>query len=113
MIINCVAASFLAIWYVAVATRYRLAFGTVLVGVFVNAIVAAAASLLLTGKQKKCNLYTVKGQQAEYARLNKPIKEDGWYVVPGKHRCTCWGLLVMFVFHSFYFWELNCSLRTH
>ncbi|MCW1890641.1 hypothetical protein OK016_21300 [Vibrio chagasii] len=39
---------------------------------------------MLTGKQKEMHLYTVKGQQAEYARLNKPIKEDGWYVVPGK-----------------------------
>ncbi|MGI9877921.1 sodium:solute symporter family transporter [Vibrio chagasii] len=101
-----VAASFLAIWYVAVATDIAWPWYCV-IGVFVNAIIAYAASLLLTGKQKEMHLYTVKGQQAEYARLNKPIKEDGWYVVPGKIDAPCWGLLVMFVFSLALLWGIN------
>lgn len=101
-----VAASFLAIWYVAVATDIAWPWYCV-IGVFVNAIVAYTASLLLTGKQKEMHLYTVKGQQAEYARLNKPIKEDGWYVVPGKIDAPCWGLLVMFVFSLALLWGIN------
>ncbi len=53
------------------------------------------------------HLYTVKGQQAEYARLNKPIKQDGWYVVPGKIDAPCYGLLVMFVFSLVMLWGIN------
>ncbi|GAJ71470.1 LOW QUALITY PROTEIN: sodium-solute symporter [Vibrio sp. JCM 18904] len=98
-----VAASFLVIWYVAVATDIAWPWYCV-IGVLVNAVVAYIASLLLTGKQDEMHLYTVKGQQAEYARLNKPIKEDGWYVVPGKIDAPCYGLLVMFVFSLVMLW---------
>ncbi|EPO0010947.1 sodium:solute symporter family transporter [Vibrio alginolyticus] len=101
-----VAASFLVIWYVAVATDIAWPWYCV-IGVLVNAVVAYAASLLLTGKQEEMHLYTVKGQQAEYARLNKPIKEDGWYVVPGKIDAPCYGLLVMFVFSIVMLWGIN------
>ncbi|MDW1924132.1 sodium/solute symporter [Vibrio sp. 947] len=101
-----VAASFLVIWYVAVATDIAWPWYCV-IGVLVNAVVAYIASLLLTGKQDEMHLYTVKGQQAEYARLNKPIKEDGWYVVPGKIDAPCYGLLVMFVFSIVMLWEIN------
>lgn len=101
-----VAASFLVIWYVAVATDIAWPWYCV-IGVIVNAVVAYAASLLLTGKQDEMHLYTVKGQQAEYARLNKPIKQDGWYVVPGKIDAPCYGLLVMFVFSLVMLWGIN------
>ena len=101
-----VAASFLVIWYVAVATDIAWPWYCV-IGVLVNAVVAYIASLLLTGKQDEMHLYTVKGQQAEYARLNKPIKEDGWYVVPGKIDAPCYGLLVMFVFSLVMLWGIN------
>ncbi|MDW1462229.1 sodium/solute symporter [Vibrio sp. YT-16] len=101
-----VAASFLVIWYVAVATDIAWPWYCV-IGVLVNAVVAYIASLLLTGKQDEMHLYTVKGQQAEYARLNKPIKEDGWYVVPGKIDAPCYGLLVMFVFSIVMLWGIN------
>ncbi|MBS9926653.1 sodium/solute symporter [Vibrio alginolyticus] len=101
-----VAASFLVIWYVAIATDIAWPWYCV-IGVLVNAVVAYIASLLLTGKQDEMHLYTVKGQQAEYARLNKPIKEDGWYVVPGKIDAPCYGLLVMFVFSLVMLWGIN------
>ncbi|MET2849037.1 sodium/solute symporter [Vibrio owensii] len=101
-----VAASFLVIWYVAVATDIAWPWYCV-IGVIVNAVVAYVASLLLTGKQDEMHLYTVKGQQAEYARLNKPIKQDGWYVVPGKIDAPCYGLLVMFVFSLIMLWGIN------
>lgn len=101
-----VAASFLAIWYVAVATNVSWPWYCV-IGVIVNAAVAYVASLVLTGKQYEMHLYTIKGQQAEYARLNKPIKEDGWYVVPGKIDAPCYGLLVMFVFSLVLLWGIN------
>ncbi|WP_061008479.1 sodium/solute symporter [Vibrio sp. CUB2] len=101
-----VAASFLVIWYVAVATDIAWPWYCV-IGVIVNAVVAYVASLLLTGKQDEMHLYTVKGQQAEYARLNKPIKQDGWYVVPGKIDAPCYGLLVMFVFSLVMLWGIN------
>ncbi|MFV8439431.1 sodium:solute symporter family transporter [Vibrio owensii] len=101
-----VAASFLVIWYVAVATDIAWPWYCV-IGVIVNAVVAYVASLLLTGKQDEMHLYTVKGQQTEYARLNKPIKQDGWYVVPGKIDAPCYGLLVMFVFSLVMLWGIN------
>ncbi len=101
-----VAASFLVIWYVAVATDIAWPWYCV-IGVIVNAVVAYVASLLLTGKQGEMHLYTVKGQQAEYARLNKPIKQDGWYIVPGKIDAPCYGLLVMFVFSLVMLWGIN------
>jgi Na+/proline symporter len=99
-------ASFIAIWYVAVATDIAWPWYCV-IGVVVNAVVAYAASLLLTGKQEEMHLYTIKGQQAEYARLNKPVKEDGWYVIPGKIDAPCYGLLVMFVFSLILLWGIN------
>ncbi|MGY3571192.1 sodium/solute symporter [Vibrio sp. SCSIO 43135] len=101
-----VAASFVAIWYVAVATDIAWPWYCV-IGVVVNAVVAYAASLLLTGKQEEMHLYTIKGQQAEYARLNKPVKQDGWYVIPGKIDAPCYGLLVMFVFSLIFLWGIN------
>ncbi|MGI9916765.1 sodium:solute symporter family transporter [Vibrio owensii] len=101
-----VAASFLVIWYVAVATDIAWPWYCV-IGVIVNAVVAYVASLLLTGKQDEMHLYTVKGQQAEYTRLNKPIKQDGWYVVPGKIDAPCYGLLVMFIFSLVMLWGIN------
>ncbi|MCL9782718.1 sodium/solute symporter [Vibrio sp. S4M6] len=90
-----VAASFLAIWYVAVATDIAWPWYCV-IGAVVNAAVAWVASLMITGKQDAMHLYTVKGQQAEYARLNKPIKDKGWYVIPGKIDKASYGLLVLF-----------------
>ncbi|MCW8333310.1 sodium:solute symporter family transporter [Vibrio paucivorans] len=101
-----VAASFIAIWYVAVATDIAWPWYCV-IGVVVNAVVAYAASLLLTGKQEEMHLYTIKGQQAEYSRLNKPVKQDGWYVIPGKIDAPCYGLLVMFVFSLIFLWGIN------
>ncbi|USD31419.1 MULTISPECIES: sodium:solute symporter family transporter [Vibrio] len=101
-----VVASFIAIWYVAVATDIAWPWYCV-IGVVVNAVVAYVASLLLTGKQQEMHLYTIKGQQAEYARLNKPVKEDGWYVIPGKIDAPCYGLLVMFVFSLVLLWGIN------
>lgn len=101
-----VAASFIAIWYVAVATDISWPWYCV-IGVVVNSVVAYVASLALSGKQKTMHLYTVKGQQAEFARLNKPIKQDGWYVVPGKIDAPCYGLLVMFAFSIVLLWGIN------
>ncbi|MCG9597686.1 sodium/solute symporter [Vibrio sp. Isolate25] len=101
-----VVASFIAIWYVAVATDIAWPWYCV-IGVVVNAVVAYVASLLLTGKQQEMHLYTIKGQQAEYARLNKPVKEDGWYVIPGKIDAPCYGLLIMFVFSLVLLWGIN------
>ncbi|MFH0257878.1 sodium/solute symporter [Vibrio rumoiensis] len=101
-----VAASFIVIWYVAVASDIAWPWYCV-IGVIVNTVIAYAFSLLLTGKQDKMHLYTVKGQQAEYARLNKPIKEDGWYVIPGKIDAPCYGLLVMFLFSLVLLWGIN------
>lgn len=53
------------------------------------------------------HLYTVKGQQDEYARLNKPIKEDGWYVIPGKIDNASYGLLIMFALSILFLYLLN------
>ncbi|CAH0536648.1 sodium:solute symporter family transporter [Vibrio marisflavi] len=101
-----VAASFLSIWYTAVATDVSWPWYCV-IGVVVNAVVAWVTSLMLTGKQTEMHLYTVKGQQDEYARLNKPIKEDGWYVIPGKIDKASYGLLVMFVLSILFLYLLN------
>lgn len=101
-----VAVSFLSIWYTAVATDVSWPWYCV-IGVVVNAVVAWVTSLILTGKQTEMHLYTVKGQQDEYARLNKPIKEDGWYVIPGKIDNASYGLLIMFALSILFLYLLN------
>ncbi|UJF17931.1 sodium/solute symporter [Vibrio sp. SS-MA-C1-2] len=101
-----VAASFLAIMYTAMQTDVSWPWYCV-IGVVVNASVAYVASLLITGKQTEMHQYTVKGQQAEYARLKKPTMENGWYLIPGKIDKASYGLLVMFVFSLVFLWGIN------
>nr|WP_255526674.1 sodium/solute symporter [Photobacterium sp. BZF1] len=104
-----VAASFLAIWYVAVATDISWPWYCV-IGVVVNSVVAWVASLALTGKQTEMHRYTVKGQQDEYQRLNKPTMDNGWYLVPGKVDKASYGLLVMFVVSLAFLYLFNALI---
>lgn len=55
-----------------------------LIGAVTNVVVSIVASIAIDGKQAEHSVYSVKGQQAWFANNNRPEKENGWYLVPGK-----------------------------
>ena len=65
-------------------------------GVF-NIIVSIIASIIIDGKQKNWSLYSIPGQKAKFKLENKPEKENGWYVIPGKLDRVSYYLLGFFV----------------
>ena len=87
---------FVVIWLVATKTDIAWPWYC-LIGGLVNVSVSLVASLLLDGKQAEYSEYTIRGQQAMFARTGKAVKEDGWYVLPGKIDKQSYGLLVFFV----------------
>jgi solute:Na+ symporter, SSS family len=68
-----------------------------LLGVIVTAPVCWLASLVIDGRQAEHSPHSIQGQLAEFHANNKPLKVDGWYVVPGKIDRASYGLLVFFV----------------
>ncbi|MEE4212069.1 MAG: sodium/solute symporter [Parvularcula sp.] len=68
----------------------------VIIGGGVNVVVAWIASLLLDGRKSEWHEFSVKGQLLKFERENLPIKEHGWYVVPGKVEPLTWLLPVYF-----------------
>ena len=91
-----VVVGFGVIWWVATQTDIAWPWYCLIGGV-VNVSVSLTVSLLMDGRQSTWSDYTIKGQQALFARENKPEKELGWYVVPGKIDAGSWGLIVFFV----------------
>lgn len=88
---------FVVIWLVATQTDIAWPWYCLIGGV-VNVTVSLAASLLLDGKQAEYSEYSIRGQQAMFARTGKAVKEDGWYVLPGKVDPQSYGLIAFFVF---------------
>lgn len=68
-----------------------------IIGAVVNIFVSIIASLIIDGKQKHWSLYSIPGQRAQFKLENKPEKENGWYVVPGKLDRVSYYLMGFFV----------------
>ena len=66
------------------------------IGAIVSTSVGWVASIMLDGFGDQYHRYTVKGQLREYERENLPMKQDNWYVVPGKIDRASWFLLAYF-----------------
>jgi len=70
----------------------------VVIGGGVNIVVAVAASLALTGRQREWHLDSVPGQQLRFAREGLEVRDSsGWYLVPGRVDAAVWGLPILFV----------------
>ena len=66
------------------------------VGSFVTVVVGWAASVRLDGWQQHYHPYTIQGQALLFAKEKRPLKQDGWYLLPGKVDPWAYGLLVFF-----------------
>jgi len=69
-----------------------------IIGAVVNILVSIIASILISGKQKDWSPYSIPGQRAQFKLENKPEKENGWYVIPGKLDKVSYYLIGFFVF---------------
>ncbi len=67
-----------------------------LLGLVVTAPVCWLASLAIDGRRTELSRYSIAGQLAEFRANNRPLKVDGWYVVPGKIDRASYGLLWYF-----------------
>ncbi len=63
----------------------------------INIAAAWIASVLLDGFKTEWHEHSVPGQIQLFERENRPMKSDGWYVVPGKVEPIVWTLPVLFV----------------
>jgi SSS family solute:Na+ symporter len=68
-----------------------------IIGGLVNVFVSIIASLMIDGRQKEWSPYSIPGQRAKFKLENKPEKENGWYVIPGKLDRVSYYLLGFFV----------------
>lgn len=90
-----VAAGFVAVWLTASQTDIAWPWYC-LIGGGVNSLIALAASLLLDGRQAQYSEFTVRGQAQRFAAEGRPLKEGGWYLLPGKVDPAAYGLLAFF-----------------
>ena len=104
-----VAAGFLALWFVEVRLDVAWPWYCPLGGA-VSVAVGWLASVLLDGFQSEESEYTVRGQQALFEREGTPLKEDGWYAVPGKIDRASYYLLAFFVLCLAGLWVLNAAI---
>ncbi|WP_367107013.1 sodium/solute symporter [uncultured Psychrobacter sp.] len=91
-----VAAGFLAVWVAATQTDVAWPWYCA-IGFIVNVPISIGVSLLLDGRQNEISVYTIKGQKQMYREQNLPVKQDGWYVIPGKVDTVSWLLVVFFI----------------
>ncbi|MEM7082024.1 MAG: sodium/solute symporter [Pseudomonadota bacterium] len=69
----------------------------VVIGAVFNIVVAWTASVLLDGFQSEWHEHSVPGQLAKWRAEGRELKQDGWYLVPGKVDPVVWSLPVMFI----------------
>jgi solute:Na+ symporter, SSS family len=91
-----VAVGFIVLYFVHEYTDIAWTWYAVIGGVF-NIIVSIIASIIIDGKQKEWSPYSIPGQRAKFKLENKPEKENGWYVIPGKLDRVSYYLLGFFV----------------
>ncbi len=89
-------AGFFSLWYVEVYADVAWPWYCVFGGA-VSIIAGWGASILLDGYQTEYHPYTVQGQQALFARENRELMQDGWYVAPGKVDKASYYLLLYFI----------------
>jgi SSS family solute:Na+ symporter len=87
---------FIAVWIVATLTTIAWPWYC-LIGAASNIVVTIIASLLIDGRQKEYSPYTIPGQIRAFERENRPQKDKGWYLVPGKIDKSSYLLLVFFL----------------
>ena len=92
-----VAAGFVAIWYVAVATDIAWPWFCAIVG-GVNITVSILASLMIDGPQREYSKFSVKGQQKYFSDNGLSLTQDGWFLVPGRIDKQSYGLPIFFIF---------------
>ncbi|MGB0938553.1 MAG: sodium:solute symporter family transporter, partial [Colwellia sp.] len=90
------AISFAMVTYVALFTELAWPWYAG-VGVFVSIFASIAASIILDGFQSEYSKYTIKGQLKDFVDNDKPQKENGWYLVPGKVDSINYVLMLFFV----------------
>ena len=90
-----VAAGFLTLLYVeyfmAVAWPWYCA-----IGGFVSVTVGWISSIAIDGFQSEYHVCTVRGQKKLFEENGLPIKENGWYILPGKVDSKSYGLIIFF-----------------
>lgn len=91
-----IVAGFAVVWLVAARTDlawpwYGLLGGTV------NMIVAVVASRLFDGRQQGWSEYSVPGQYQVFRQQQRPERDQGWYLVPGKVDRVAFLLLAFFL----------------
>lgn len=91
-----VAVGFVAVWLVAANTDIAWPWYCAIGGA-VNMTVSLGASLLLDGRQANWSPYTIRGQAALFEKENRPVREDGWFLQPGRIDPISWLLLVFLV----------------
>jgi len=91
-----VTAGFITLYFIHHYTNIAWTWYAV-VGAVVNIVVSILASLIVDGKQKEWSPYSIPGQKALFKAGQKPEKENGWYVVPGKLDKVSYYLLGFFV----------------
>lgn len=67
------------------------------IGSLVNVIISILASVVIDGKQQAWSPYSVPGRQTLVKENNLQIKENGWYLIPGKLDTVSYYLIGFFI----------------
>ena len=78
-----VAVGFAVIWYVAVQTDIAWPWYC-LIGGASNIVISLVASRIIDGRQHEWSEYSIVGQQRVFEERGLPVKDGGWYLVPGR-----------------------------
>lgn len=87
---------FVMVWYLSTYTDIAWPWYC-LFGGGVNIAVSLLASRLIDGPQAVWSEFSIVGQQQKFQDEGLPVKQDGWYLVPGKVDKVSYLLLVFFV----------------
>lgn len=104
-----IVAGFLALLYVELNMEVAWPWYCALGGA-VSITVGWGASVLLDGLQTQYHPLTIRGQQAEFRRENRPEMEDGWYVIPGRVDRSSYLLLLYFVVCIVALWAFEAMI---
>lgn len=90
------AVGFGVVWYVAMHTDIAWPWYC-LIGAVSNFVVSSLASIALEGRKRSWSPYTIRGQMEKFRAEGLPLKDGGWYRVPGKVDGLSYVLLLFFV----------------
>jgi SSS family solute:Na+ symporter len=66
------------------------------IGGFVSVTVGWISSIAIDGYQSQYHVCTVRGQRRLFEENGLPLKENGWYILPGKVDSKSYGLIIFF-----------------